>query len=171
MPMRISAGGREGGSQLLEPEEGDVVGWRVDHRRLQGNNAIETREGRPPRDSWKVGVRKGVPATHLGGGHVEVELAGEDAFLAQGLPGRGRRRRGGGGGHPPPAAEGGWEPSGVGEEPNRRGARPTPPAGESCRGSGARVTREREEQRLRCRGVPSGGFGADVTAPFPVFTD
>lgn len=31
-------------------------------------------------------------ATNLGGGDLEVELAGEDAFLAQGLPGQGGRR-------------------------------------------------------------------------------
>lgn len=69
---------REGSSQLLKAEEGDVVCRRVNHRRLQEN--IGLRQGQLARI---LEARDGtMPATDLGGRDLEVELAGEDAFLA-----------------------------------------------------------------------------------------
>lgn len=108
-------------------------------------------------DLSKLEMRQGTRATDLGRGNFEVELAGEDAFLPQGLHGRGRGRgrRGGGGGHPPPRGEGPCGVGVLGEEPNGRGARPAPSAGESGRGSGARVTWWNRRTAVAVPGSPS----------------
>lgn len=124
----------EGSSQLLDPEEGDVVRRRVHHRSLQG------KENRRNRGDDSTGRNQllalAAVATDLGARDVEVELAGEDAVAAEGVRrGRPRRRGRRGRGHPPDAG--------------RRGE-----LGRGC-GGGRRIAAPRDGRRRTAASLPA----------------